>query len=205
MSAVTAAKQQIAGFRDDVPFSGAFDGKGIGFTSHRPKRLDRSYVVRVDLFSRGDLNRTLLCVVRFYRRSRALVFPRLTENAVGKVGGDVKTNSATIAVALLALMLSGTALSGEQTAAPAQTTTTTNGATSSQPGSAPSAQPSATPAQQSDKNAPEISTEETSTTFKVKVNLVEVRVVVRDAQGHAVGSLKQDEIDLHFEGGGGLL
>jgi len=134
--------------------------------------------------------------MRFYRRSRALVFPRLKEKSIGAVVGDMKTNSATIAVALLALMLSGTALAGEQTAAPAQTTTSTNGATSSQPGSAPSAQPSATPAQQSDKNAPEISTEETSTTFKVKVNLVEVRVVVRDAQGHAVGSLKQDDFQL---------
>ena len=52
------------------------------------------------------------------------------------------------------------------------------------------------PAQQADKNAPEVSTEDTSTTFKVKVNLVEVRVVVRDAQGHAVGNLKQEDFQL---------
>src|SRR5271157_1519254 len=149
MAAVTAAKQQTAGFRDDVPFSGAFDRNGIGFTSHRPKRLDRSYVVRADLFfscmTYGNLSRTLLCVMRFYRRSRALLFPRLKEKSIEAVVGDTKTNSATIAVALLALMLSGTALAGEQTAAPAQTTTTTDGATSAPPGPASSAQPSAAP------------------------------------------------------------
>jgi len=87
-------------------------------------------------------------------------------------------------VSLLALLLSGTVLAAQQSATSAQTSE-----------SPQSAQPVATQAQ-SDKNAPEMSTEETSTTFKVKVNLVEVRVVVRDAQGHAVGNLKQDDFQL---------
>jgi VWFA-related protein len=58
------------------------------------------------------------------------------------------------------------------------------------------AAPAAVPPQPSDKNAPELSSQETSTTFKVRVNLVEVRVVVRDAQGHAVGNLKQEDFQL---------
>ncbi len=58
------------------------------------------------------------------------------------------------------------------------------------------AAPAAAPAQPSDKNAPELSSQETSTTFKVRVNLVEVRVVVRDAQGRAVGNLKQEDFQL---------
>jgi VWFA-related protein len=43
---------------------------------------------------------------------------------------------------------------------------------------------------------PEISTQEQSQSFQVKVNLVELRVVVRDAQGNAIGNLKQDDFVL---------
>jgi VWFA-related protein len=45
---------------------------------------------------------------------------------------------------------------------------------------------------------PEISTStvEQTTSFQVKVNLVEVRVVVRNAQGKAIGDLKQDDFIL---------
>ncbi|MGO9519645.1 MAG: VWA domain-containing protein [Candidatus Korobacteraceae bacterium] len=57
-------------------------------------------------------------------------------------------------------------------------------------------QPGPANVQHSDENAPELSTQESSTTFKVRVNLVEVRVVVRDAQGHAVGNLKQEDFQL---------
>ena len=42
--------------------------------------------------------------------------------------------------------------------------------------------------------------EETSTTFKVKVNLVEVRAVVRDARGNAVGNLQQEDFQLTDNG-----
>ncbi len=43
---------------------------------------------------------------------------------------------------------------------------------------------------------PEISTQVQSPSFQVKVNLVEVRVVVRDAKGEAIGNLKQDDFVL---------
>src|SRR5271157_3399619 len=47
--------------------------------------------------------------------------------------------------------------------------------------------------QESASNLPEFSTQEELQTFQVKVNLVEVRVVVRDAQNNAVGTLKQED------------
>lgn len=56
-----------------------------------------------------------------------------------------------------------------------------------QTGSSPAA-----PAQ----NAPEITSRDETTTFKVKVNLVEVRVVVRDSKGRVVGNLKQEDFQL---------
>ena len=52
--------------------------------------------------------------------------------------------------------------------------------------------PAASP-QESAANVPELSTQEEIQTFQVKVNLVEVRVVVRDAKGNAVGGLKQED------------
>jgi len=46
------------------------------------------------------------------------------------------------------------------------------------------------------KAAEEITSREETTTFKVNVNLVQVRVVVRDGAGHAIGSLTKDDFEL---------
>jgi VWFA-related protein len=53
-----------------------------------------------------------------------------------------------------------------------------------------------TASQTSAQSAPEITQHEETPTFKVKVNLVEVRVVVRDAKGKAIGTLKQEDFKL---------
>jgi VWFA-related protein len=60
-----------------------------------------------------------------------------------------------------------------------------------------SSAPAAPPASPSTTQAvPEISSRDETPTFKVKVNLVEVRVVVRDAKGNAIGNLKQEDFQL---------
>ena len=58
------------------------------------------------------------------------------------------------------------------------------------------AQESPNTATTADSDQPEISTQEQAPSFQVKVNLVEVRVVVREAHGNAVGNLKQDDFIL---------
>ena len=111
-----------------------------------------------------------------------------------KSGASLNASVRLIATAILCVVFCSTVASAQQATNSAQTSTS-NGNTVSSPSSQAS-QPTAAAAQQADKNAPEVSTEDTSTTFKVKVNLVEVRVVVRDAQGHAVGDLKQEDFQL---------
>lgn len=54
--------------------------------------------------------------------------------------------------------------------------------------------------QESSPNLPELTTHEEIQTFQVKVNLVEVRVVVRDAHGNAVGNLKKQDFQLFDNG-----
>lgn len=49
-------------------------------------------------------------------------------------------------------------------------------------------------------NAPEITSHESPVTFSSKVNLVQVPVVVRDAQGRAVGNLKKEDFQLFDKG-----
>jgi VWFA-related protein len=67
---------------------------------------------------------------------------------------------------------------------------------------AQSAQPQPAPDTQShpDQTATEIASHEEATTFKVNVKLVTVRVVVRDAQGHAVGNLHKEDFALSDNG-----
>ncbi len=62
-----------------------------------------------------------------------------------------------------------------------------------QPSSGPSQDAPSAPPQEAASNLPELSTHEDLQTFQVKVNLVEVRVVVRDGSGKAVGNLKQED------------
>jgi VWFA-related protein len=51
-----------------------------------------------------------------------------------------------------------------------------------------------------DQNAPEISSQDTAATFKARVNLVMVPVVVRDRAGHAIGNLQQQDFQLFDKG-----
>jgi VWFA-related protein len=50
---------------------------------------------------------------------------------------------------------------------------------------------------QSGAETQEVASQETPATFKVRVNLVLVRVVVRDAQGKVVGNLKKEDFQLY--------
>ncbi len=50
------------------------------------------------------------------------------------------------------------------------------------------------------QNAPEITTQDSSVTFSTAVNLVMVPVVVRDSNGHAVGTLHQEDFRLSDKG-----
>ncbi len=105
----------------------------------------------------------------------------------------------TIAATFFAIALAGTTATAQQTATPPAPSSTTGTTSTATPQSSPSSPPAAQKSR--DANAPEISSqEETSTTFKVKVNLVEVRVVVRDAYGKAVGNLKQEDFQLTDNG-----
>ena len=51
-----------------------------------------------------------------------------------------------------------------------------------------------------DKNAPEMASSDVSTTCKVNVKLVVVRVVARDSQGHAIGNLQQQDFQVFDNG-----
>src|SRR5216684_789003 len=75
-----------------------------------------------------------------------------------------------------------------QAPAPAPPPQDTSGATDSTPKSAPA------PAS---GDSQEVSSRDTPTTFKVRVNLVLVRVVVRDAQGKVVPGLKKETFQLY--------
>jgi VWFA-related protein len=70
---------------------------------------------------------------------------------------------------------------------------------SSSPANPTSANPSGAPAaapQQPASDAPEMNTHETTVPFSVRVNLVPVRVVVRDARGKTVTNLKREDFGI---------
>jgi len=77
----------------------------------------------------------------------------------------------------------------QSSSAPASSSTTT---------SSPTTSPTTTPQDTKAAGEPvaEMSTHESTATFKVPVNLVLVRVVVRDGTGHAVADLKKDDFQL---------
>jgi VWFA-related protein len=58
----------------------------------------------------------------------------------------------------------------------------------------------AAPEMQQSQNAPEISTQEDVAVFQSKVTLIEVPVVVRDKNGKAVGTLRQEDFQLFDKG-----
>jgi|SRR5579862_295139 len=64
---------------------------------------------------------------------------------------------------------------------------------SSQPASG---QPTSASSATAEKATPEMNSRDTAATFKVNVRLVLVRVVVRDQQGHAIGSLHKEDFQL---------
>ncbi len=84
----------------------------------------------------------------------------------------------------------------QQQAPPQNPVTTPQGAPELQTNSSPVLPAQKTEAASEDKNAPEIATQDTESVFQVSVNLVEVRVVVRDAQGHVVGGLNKQNFQL---------
>jgi VWFA-related protein len=74
------------------------------------------------------------------------------------------------------------------------------------PQQSPTAQPPTPPTADSatattpDKNAAEMASHDAAAAFKVSVRLVLVRAVVRDAKGHAVGTLNKDDFQLFDNG-----
>ncbi|MGA3052822.1 MAG: VWA domain-containing protein [Candidatus Korobacteraceae bacterium] len=113
----------------------------------------------------------------------------------------MKTKCRAAVVTLLVLVLAGLGMAAQQstTPAPAAQPPSATSSSASTPQSSPPSPP-ATP-QTTNANVPEMSSrEETSTTFKVKVNLVEVRAVVRDLQGNVVGNLRKEDFQLTDNG-----
>lgn len=72
--------------------------------------------------------------------------------------------------------------------------------TQAQPTAAAKDSPSPPAANASNDNKSEVSSRDTGTTFKLRVNLIQVRVVVRDNKGNLVGGLKKEDFQIWDQG-----
>ncbi len=85
----------------------------------------------------------------------------------------------------------------------AQDTGTAGGSATQAPSNSQNPQATATPeesAKSQSETKPEISTQDTGTTFKLRVNLVQVHVTVRDAKGNPISGLKREDFQLFDQG-----
>ncbi len=98
-------------------------------------------------------------------------------------------------------LLCGTALAGVafSTANRVLAQSSQNSGTTSSPAAAPVLAPTGQ-TQSPSAEAPEMSAQDAPVALRVRVNLVPVRVVVRDANGHAVASLHKEDFQLFQDG-----
>lgn len=97
---------------------------------------------------------------------------------------------------LVILLLWATSGSGQEANnSSAVGSTTSQAEQKTGPGSAPQQTAKANP-----DTKTELSSKDTDTTFKVRVNLVQVRVVVRESNGALVGNLKREDFQLYDQG-----
>jgi VWFA-related protein len=80
--------------------------------------------------------------------------------------------------------------------APAQTPPDPAATSKTDPAPPPAQSPSSTSPDSNASSSAEVSSRDTAPTFKVRVNLVLVRVVVRDSQGNTVTNLKKEDFQL---------
>ena len=110
----------------------------------------------------------------------------------------MRRSHATMWLPLLVLALTGIA-AGQAQQPNAVSATAQNSATPSAASPAAEKPASQTP-KTTEKTKQELSSKDTGTTFKVRVNLVQVRVVVRDEKGKLVEGLKRDDFLLYDQG-----
>ena len=128
---------------------------------------------------------------------RRLPFRAVFSLPMTGLGTCVATMTLCTLLCSIALAPSAGALMGPLPQASSASSQTTRDQPASLGSAAPQAAPQAPSASEDrEKDTPEMSTQESEPTFRVKVNLVEVRVVVRDAQGHTVGGLKKEDFQL---------
>ncbi|MGB7730288.1 MAG: VWA domain-containing protein [Candidatus Acidiferrum sp.] len=112
-------------------------------------------------------------------------------------------------LALLAFALMGMVIARAQetSGTPASGQPSGTAPTSQNPASTQAAQPAALSTASLDTQQPktaepkaELSSKDTSTTFKLRVNLVQVKVIVRDSKGELVRDLKREDFQVYDQG-----